>query len=272
MVLTLSVPSRLTTRNVQGLRQALEAPGSVVVLSGCCEGLDLEALVDDAFDAAVIDAPTPEQLWQRVAHFLDEVVPVAEQAGVRLAAHPDDPPVPTLRHTPRLVHQPHLFQRLLDLHQSPANALEFCLGTLAEMTEGDIYDATRHYARQDAIAYVHLRNVRGKVPRYEETFIDEGDVDKALVEADLLEMEYRAPFLAHATMEPMNATAFLRDGRLDVWAGSQFPTQAQKDGVTTFIEVILNQELGEPFRRDAMKKPVVVAGIEREDMRPQQSV
>ena len=44
---------------------------------------------------------------------------------------------------------------------------------------------------------------------------------------------------------------------------------AQAEGVTTFIEVILNQELGEPFRRDAMKKPVVVAGIRREDMRPQ---
>ena len=46
---------------------------------------------------------------------------------------------------------------------------------------------------------------------------------------------------------------------------------AQADGVTTFIEVILNQELGEPFRRDAMKKPVVVAGVRREDMRPQQA-
>ncbi len=44
---------------------------------------------------------------------------------------------------------------------------------------------------------------------------------------------------------------------------------AQARGVTTFIEVLLNQELGEPFRRDAMKKPVVVAGIRREDMRPQ---
>ncbi len=46
--------------------------------------------------------------------------------------------------------------------------------------------------------------------------------------------------------------------------------EAQKKGITTFIEVILNQELGEPFRRDAMKKPVAVAGIKREDMRPQQ--
>ena len=43
----------------------------------------------------------------------------------------------------------------------------------------------------------------------------------------------------------------------------------QAQGVTTFIEVLLNQELGEPFRRDAMKKPVVVAGVRRDDMRPQ---
>ena len=46
----------------------------------------------------------------------------------------------------------------------------------------------------------------------------------------------------------------------------------QKKGVTTFIEVILNQELGEPFRRDAMKKPVKVAGINAKDMRPQKSI
>ena len=45
--------------------------------------------------------------------------------------------------------------------------------------------------------------------------------------------------------------------------------EQMNDGVTTFIEVILNQELGEPFRRDAMKTPVSVAGIQREDMRPQ---
>tara|TARA_B100000214_G_scaffold353228_1_gene309085 strand:+ start:331 stop:648 length:318 start_codon:yes stop_codon:yes gene_type:complete len=46
----------------------------------------------------------------------------------------------------------------------------------------------------------------------------------------------------------------------------------QKKGITTFIEVILNQELGEPFRRDAMKKPVEVAGINKEDMKPQKSL
>ena len=120
---------------------------------------------------------TTEQIWERLGAFLREVVPVAEEAGVRLAAHPDDPPAPALRGAARLVNQPHLYQRLLDLYPSRANALEFCQGTIAEMTEGDVYEAIDRYTRQNAIAYVHLRNVKGKVPRYYEVFIDEGDVD-----------------------------------------------------------------------------------------------
>ena len=94
-----------------------------------------------------------------------------------LAAHPDDPPLPTIRGQPRLVYQPRLYQKLIDLKPSPRNALEFCVGTLAEMTEGDIYEVVDTYSRQGKLAYVHLRNVRGKVPFYRETFIDEGDVD-----------------------------------------------------------------------------------------------
>ncbi len=133
---------------------------------------------------------THEQLWARVRGFLEELVPVAEEVGVRLAAHPDDPPMPTLRGTPRLVYQPHMYQRLLDLAPSRANGLEFCLGTIAEMTEGDVYEATRRYAAQDAIAYVHFRNVRGKVPCYDEVFIDEGDIDMLRVLQILHECGY----------------------------------------------------------------------------------
>ena len=120
---------------------------------------------------------TPAQLWRRLEDFLRAVVPVAEEAGVRLAAHPDDPPMPTIRGHARLVYQPRLYQKLLDLVPSPANCLEFCQGSLAEMTEGDIYAVIDHYTRQGRIGYVHLRNVRGKVPEYHEVFIDEGDVD-----------------------------------------------------------------------------------------------
>jgi isoquinoline 1-oxidoreductase subunit beta len=56
---------------------------------------------------------------------------------------------------------------------------------------------------------------------------DDGNVDKALAGATVVEAEYRVPFLAHATMEPMNAVAWLRDGQLDIWAGVQNPTAAR---------------------------------------------
>jgi mannonate dehydratase len=117
-------------------------------------------------------------IWERVERFLKELVPVAEEAGVRLAMHPADPPLPTLGGTYRLVHKPEQYQRLLDLVPSHCNAAEFCQGTIAEMDgDMDVYQAIETYARQGKIAYVHLRNVRGRVPNYYETFIDDGDVD-----------------------------------------------------------------------------------------------
>jgi mannonate dehydratase len=128
-------------------------------------------------ETGLIPPATHEQLWSRLQRFLDEVLPVAEAAGVRLALHPDDPPMPTVRGQPRLVYQPSMYQRVIDLNPSPSNQLEFCVGSLAEMTEGDIYDVVDHYSRQNRLGYVHLRNVRDKVPHYKETFIDDGEVD-----------------------------------------------------------------------------------------------
>jgi mannonate dehydratase len=140
-------------------------------------GMIWNMVYDPEAPADTVPPVTPEQLWERLENFLEAVIPVAEDAGVTLAAHPDDPPVPMLRGQPKLVFQPRLYQKLLDLKPSPKNALEFCVGTLAEMTEGDIYEVVDKYSRQEKLAYVHLRNVRGKAPQYQETFIDEGDVD-----------------------------------------------------------------------------------------------
>ena len=125
-----------------------------------------------------IGTVTEEMIWSRVERFLVELVPVAEEAGVRLAMHPADPPLPSLRGTARLVYKPEHYQRLLDLVPSHCNAAEFCQGTVAEMDgDMDVYQAIETYTTQGKIAYVHLRNVRGKVPDYYETFIDDGDVD-----------------------------------------------------------------------------------------------
>jgi mannonate dehydratase len=132
---------------------------------------------DPAAPPGQVGPISSDEIWQRLADFLRALVPVAEENGVRLAAHPDDPPVERLRGTARLVNQPWKYQRLLDIVPSPANALECCLGTLQEMSEGDLYEALDRYSRQGKIGYVHFRNVRGKVPRYQEVFVDEGDID-----------------------------------------------------------------------------------------------
>jgi mannonate dehydratase len=125
----------------------------------------------------ILPSITHEILWNRLQRFLEEVLPIAEKSGVRLAAHPDDPPMPTMRQQPRLVYQPAMYQRLIDISPSPSNQLEFCLGTLAEMTEGNVYQAVGQYSAEQRIAYIHFRNVSGKVPHYHETFIDDGDID-----------------------------------------------------------------------------------------------
>lgn len=133
------------------------------------------------YDDNALDGSLPhighEELWKRLQYFLNEIIPVAEEAGVKMAAHPDDPPMPYVRNTPRLVYQPDLYQKLIDIKPSPSNKLEFCLGSIAEMTEGDVYEATDIYSKKDKISYVHFRNIIGKVPNYKEVFVDEGDID-----------------------------------------------------------------------------------------------
>ena len=131
-----------------------------------------------------------KELWERLRFFLKELVPVAEKAGVTLAAHPDDPPMPCIRQTPRLVYQPAMYQDLIDISPSKSNKLEFCLGSISEMTEGDVYEATDAYSKQDKIAYIHFRNVKGKVPFYREVFVDEGDIDMLKILAILKKNKY----------------------------------------------------------------------------------
>ncbi len=154
---------------------------SVGVFSGMEEPMPKGMVWNMIYDANAPEGDVPpissDELWRRLGEFLHEVLPVAEAAGVKLAAHPDDPPLPTMRGQPRLVFQPRLYQRLLDVSPSRSNTLEFCIGTLAEMTEGDIYETVTQYARTGRLGYVHFRNIHGHVPDYYETFVDDGDVD-----------------------------------------------------------------------------------------------
>jgi len=140
-------------------------------------GMAWNMVYDSKAPEGKLPSVTHTELWDRLSRFLDDVLPVAEKAGVTLAAHPDDPPMPTIRSQARLVYQPHHYQKLIDCNPSPRNKLEFCIGSIAEMTEGDVYESINHYSSQNRIGYIHFRNVRGKVPHYKETFIDDGDID-----------------------------------------------------------------------------------------------
>lgn len=117
------------------------------------------------------------ELWRRYKLFLEEMIPVAEECGVKLAIHPDNPPLEEVRKQPRLGHHPDHYKEIIDLHRSPNHVMELCLGTIAEMEGGDVYGAVEYFAARSKIGYIHFRNIKHKVPFYKEDFIDEGDID-----------------------------------------------------------------------------------------------
>jgi len=162
-------------------------------------GMVWNMIYDKGAAQGVLPKIDHEELWRRLDGFLKELVPVAEEANVRLAAHPDDPPLAYVREQPRLVYQPDMYQRLLDVVPSKHNALEFCLGTLSEMTEGDIYEVCDRYTKQGDVAYIHFRNVQGKVPNYKETFIDEGQIDMRRIMAILAKNNFEGMLIPDHT-------------------------------------------------------------------------
>lgn len=142
-----------------------------------------------------------DELWQRYEWFLSQIIPVAEENNVIMALHPDDPPADMLRRTARLVNQPNKYQRVLDIAPSRSNALEFCLGSLQEMREGNVLESIAQYGGQNRIAYVHFRNVRGKVPLYQEVFVDEGDLDMLSAIQALEDVGYEGVIIPDHTPE-----------------------------------------------------------------------
>jgi mannonate dehydratase len=105
-------------------------------------------------------------------------VPVAEKAGVKLAIHPDDPPVSPLRGMGRIMRRIENYQRQLDFAASPVNGIALCQGNFSLMTD-DLPAAIRNFGGQGKIFFVHLRDVRGKPERFVETFHDDGQTDMA---------------------------------------------------------------------------------------------
>lgn len=117
-----------------------------------------------------------DQLWEALGYFLNAVVPAAEQVGVRLSLHPDDPPLAAMRGVPRIINSIQAYRRVLALYPSPNNAITLCQGNFALMTE-DLPSVIREFGGQGAVAFVHFRDVRGTAAEFIETFHDEGQND-----------------------------------------------------------------------------------------------
>ena len=134
-------------------------------------------------NALMQDAPPTEngpisedKLWETLEYFLRKVLPVAEKAGVKLAMHPDDPPLSPIRGVGRIMRSVENFQRLLDIVPSPMNGITLCQGNFTLMTD-DLPGVIRHFGKQGKIFFVHFRDVRGTPEKFEETWHDAGKTD-----------------------------------------------------------------------------------------------
>ena len=100
-----------------------------------------------------------QRMWEHLAYFLERVVPAAEESGVVLALHPDDPPW-SIFGLPRIVTDRAALDRVLSLVDSPANGLTFCTGSLGSSRENDVVAMARDFAGRGRIHFAHCRNVR----------------------------------------------------------------------------------------------------------------
>lgn len=135
-------------------------------------------------------AYTEEEFWENYQHFLETVLPVAEEAGVDLALHPVDPPVlESLGGIPRLFRNVENFEKAMELVPSDNHGLKLCLGCFSQMGE-DVTDVLRRFGERDQIVFIHFRDVVGTVPKFHETFVDRGNFDTVEAVRTLQEISF----------------------------------------------------------------------------------
>jgi mannonate dehydratase len=129
-------------------------------------------------------------LWTNLQNFLEEIIPVAEDAGVVMAMHPDDPPLPHLLGNDRIMHDVSGFEKLVEIVKSPSNKIAFCQGSFSEMGI-DIPAAIRRLGPH--IAYVHYRDVVGTADDFRESWQDNGQTDMAEAMRAYREVGFNGP-------------------------------------------------------------------------------
>lgn len=163
---------------------------------------------------ALEHAVSDDEMWDNYLYFARAVFPVAEAAGVRLALHPDDPPVPMLGGVARIFRSVEALKRASELVDSRAWALELCLGTVSEMGgEPAVLEAIEHFGSRGEIAYVHFRDVIGTVPCFREAFLGEGNFDPVRVIRALRRVGYDGFLIDDHTPELIGDSPYGHRGR-----------------------------------------------------------
>ena len=134
---------------------------------------------------------TLDEMWANITYFLKAVVPVAEKANVRLALHPNDPPFPLSRGSQQIMSTLDGWKHLIEIVNSPANGITFDCGVTRELGE-DPVQVCRYFGSRDRINHMHYRNPHIMTPylKYDEGFIDEGDVNMFAVMRELVRLKY----------------------------------------------------------------------------------
>jgi len=152
-------------------------------------------------------------MWANIEYFLTRVIPVAEECGVRMALHPDDPPIPeAMGGAARIVSTLDQYERIFSLAPSSSNAMLFCQGCVTEMENDDVYEGIRRIGSQGKIVYVHFRNVKGTGKYFEEVFVDEGDVDMLKAMQIYKAVGFEGPFMMDHTPSIPGDDAMARAG------------------------------------------------------------
>ena len=155
---------------------------------------------------------TPEiseaEMWGRMEKFLNAVIPAAEKAGVKMALHPDDPPIPEpLGGVWQICSSTDQFRRVFDSVPSESNRMLFCQGCMTELLGQEVYGFIEEMASKNKIQWVHFRNVKGQLPYFEEVFPDNGEIDMKRAMEIYRDNGFNGPFMMDHTPKFMGENA-----------------------------------------------------------------
>lgn len=151
--------------------------------------------IEDADEALTEygDNFTHEDLWKNMEYFLHAVVPEAEKHGVKLALHPDDPPIDRLRGIPRIMTSVEAFKKMTEIYPSVYNGLCYCQGSFASQKNTNIPESIRYFGERDLIHFVHFRDVRGDTTNFTEAWHDDGKTDMYAAMQTYYDVDFRGP-------------------------------------------------------------------------------